>query len=167
MCVATCANVTAALVASGVDPGPPVSGLWAVAVLAVAAGVGVLLARRLGGRYAVALALAWGLVWIAVGRVTDQPRSAVTAAAAVVAAVVVVTAAAQVRLRAVDRAEAALSLPALDYRVAGSAGWRPRPLTARATRSSGGSPTSRTMPDSSGSSGSSVAICESSRLAGM
>ena len=81
--------------------------LWAVAVLAVAAGVGVLLARRLGGRYAVALALAWGLVWIAVGRVTDQPRSAATAAAAVVAAVVVVTAAAQVRLRAVDRAEAA------------------------------------------------------------
>ena len=107
VCVATCANVTAALVASGVDPGPPVSELWAVALLAVAAAVGVLLARRLGGRYAVALALAWGLVWIAVGRVTDQPRSAATAAAAVVAAVVVVTAAAQVRLRAVDRAEAA------------------------------------------------------------
>ena len=54
VCVATCANVTAALVSSGVDPGKPVSELAAVAVLALAAGVAVLLARRLGGRYAVA-----------------------------------------------------------------------------------------------------------------
>lgn len=107
VCVATGANVTAALVASGVDPGRPSSEVWAVAVLAVAAAVGVLLARTLGGRYAVAAALAWGLVWIAVGRTTDQPRSAVTAGAAVVAAVVVVVAAAQVRRSAVDRAESA------------------------------------------------------------
>lgn len=107
VCVATCANVTAALVASGVDPGRPASELWAVGVLAGAAGVGVMLARRLGGRYAVAAALAWGLVWIAVGRTTDQPRSGVTAWAAVVAAVVVVVAAAQVRRSAIDRAGSA------------------------------------------------------------
>ncbi len=46
--VAACANVTAALVSSGVDPGGTAAHLAAVVVLAVAAGVGVLLARRLG-----------------------------------------------------------------------------------------------------------------------
>jgi hypothetical protein len=59
------------------------------------AGVGVLLARRLDGRYAVALAIAWGLAWIAVGRVGDEPQSTLTAWAAVAAAVVVVAATAR------------------------------------------------------------------------
>ncbi|MDF2145283.1 tryptophan-rich sensory protein [Knoellia sp. p5-6-4] len=99
VCVATCANVTAAFVASGVDPGPPASEVWAVAVLALVAGVGVLLARRLEGRYAVALAIAWGLLWIAVGRVGDEPQSTITAWAAVAAAVVVVVATARQRAR--------------------------------------------------------------------
>jgi uncharacterized membrane protein len=63
------------------------------------AGLGVLLARRLDGRYAVALAIAWGLFWIAVGRATDEPRSTVTAWAAVIAAVVVVVATARQRGR--------------------------------------------------------------------
>ena len=102
VCVATCANVTAALVASGVDPGKPVSELAAVAVLAVAAGVAVLLARRLGGRYAVALAIAWGLLWVAVGRATDEPRSSLTAWAAIAAAVVAVGSAVQVRRRSIE-----------------------------------------------------------------
>ena len=93
--VAACANVTAALVSSGVDPGGWAAELAAVVVLAVAAGVGVLLARRLGGRWAVAAAMAWGLVWIAVGRLTDEPRSAVVGLAAVIAAVVVLAAAAR------------------------------------------------------------------------
>ena len=93
--VAACANVTAALVSSGVDPGGFVAELAAVVVLAVAAGVGVLLARRLGGRWAVAAAMTWGLVWIAVGRLTDEPRSAIVGLAAVVAAVVVLAAAAR------------------------------------------------------------------------
>ena len=91
--VATCANVTAALVSSGVDPGAAVSDVLAVLVLAVAAGLGVVLARTLGGRYAVALAMAWGLGWIAVGRVSASPLSPATAVAAVVAALVVVVAA--------------------------------------------------------------------------
>jgi len=99
VCVATCANVAAALVSSGVDPGPPASEVGAVAVLALVAGLGVLLARRLDGRYAVALGIAWGLFWIAVGRATDEPRSAVTAWAAVVAGTVVVVATARQRGR--------------------------------------------------------------------
>ncbi|MCE0487179.1 TspO/MBR family protein [Ornithinimicrobium sediminis] len=98
--VATCANVTAALVDSGVDPAPFVADLAAVGVLAVVAGLGVLFAHRLGGRYAVAAAMAWGLGWITVGRLTDEPASVVTGVAAAVTAFVVVAAAAWVRARA-------------------------------------------------------------------
>ena len=90
--VAACANVAAALAASGVDPGGLLAQLAAVVVLAVAAGVGVLLARRLGGRWAVAVAMAWGLLWVAWGRLAGEPRSVVVALAAVVAAVVVLVA---------------------------------------------------------------------------
>ncbi len=93
VCVATCANITATLVASGVRPGQAVAESAAVVVLAVAAGVGVLLARRLGGRYAVAAAAAWGLGWVAWARFADAPRSPVTGVSALVAAVVVVAAA--------------------------------------------------------------------------
>jgi len=95
--VAACANVTAALVSSGVRPASPVADALAVVVLLVAAGVGVLLARRLGGRYAVAAAMAWGLGWITWGRLTDAPRSASVAVAAGVAAVIVVLAAVAAR----------------------------------------------------------------------
>ena len=91
--VATCANVTATLVASGVDPARPTSTFSALAVLAAAAGIGVLLSTRLGGRYAVALAMAWGLGWIGVARITDQPMSATVGLAALAAALVVVAAA--------------------------------------------------------------------------
>ena len=49
--VATCANIAAALVAGGFDPAPPVSTIATIVVLAVAAGIGVMLAIRLGGRY--------------------------------------------------------------------------------------------------------------------
>jgi hypothetical protein len=97
--VATCANITAALVADGVDPAAPVADLAAVAVLAVVAGVGVLLAVRLGGRWAVAAAMAWGLGWIAVGRLSDEPESLATAVAAVAAALVTLGAAVWVRRR--------------------------------------------------------------------
>jgi len=93
--VAACANVTAAFVASGVDPGAPVADVAAVVVLAVAAAVGVVLARRLGGRWAVAVSMAWGLAWIAVGRFAGEPRSAVVGLAALAAAAVVLAAAAR------------------------------------------------------------------------
>ena len=69
----------------------------------------VLLARVLGGRIGVAAAMAWGLSWIAVGRLTDQPASTLTGVAAVIAAVVVVAAAAMVWARRRGRAGAALA----------------------------------------------------------
>ncbi len=94
--VATAANITATLVASGVDPGGIVAEVIAVLVIAVAAAIGVMLAVVLGGRIGVAAAMAWGLTWIAVGRLTTQPGSTMTGVAAVLAAVVVVAAAAVV-----------------------------------------------------------------------
>ncbi|WP_144854521.1 TspO/MBR family protein [Marihabitans asiaticum] len=97
--VATCANITAALVSSGVEPGAAVADAAAVGVLVVVAVLGVVLARRLGGRLAVAGAMAWGLAWIVVGRLTDEPESLATAIAAGVAAVVVVAAALVARRR--------------------------------------------------------------------
>lgn len=92
--VATCANVTAALVASHVDPGRTVGAALAVVVLAVAAALGMVFAVRLGGRWSVAVAMAWGLAWIAAGRLgaTDL-HSTPTAVAAIVAALVVLAAA--------------------------------------------------------------------------
>ena len=87
--VATCANVTAALVASDVRPSDAVSDTLAVVVLLVAAALGVLLARTLGGRWAVAVAMAWGLGWIAVGRTSGSPQSLVVALFAAVAALIV------------------------------------------------------------------------------
>ena len=87
--VATCANVTAALVASGLRPADAVSDTLAVVVLLAAAGLGVVFARRLHGRWAVAAAMAWGLCWIAVGRSTGSPRALIVALAAAVAAIIV------------------------------------------------------------------------------
>lgn len=90
--VATCANVTATLVAQGIDPAPPVSVVLAVIVLVVAALVGIVLARGLGASWGVAAAMAWGLAWIAVGRLTSEPASLVAGVAAAVCAAVVVIA---------------------------------------------------------------------------
>ncbi|CAN5429950.1 hypothetical protein BH23ACT6_BH23ACT6_07550 [soil metagenome] len=97
--VATCANVTAALVESGVEPGPLLSDVAAVAVLVVVAGLGFVFAGRLGGRFAVGAAMAWGLGWIAVARLGSDPESVVTAGAAIVTAVLVLVAPVLYRVR--------------------------------------------------------------------
>ncbi len=97
--IATVANITATLVASGVNLSREVAELWAVAVLALAAVIGVVLAQVLDGRLGVALAMAWGLAWIAVGRLAGELSSSVTGAAAAVAAAVVLTATGLIWLR--------------------------------------------------------------------
>jgi hypothetical protein len=98
--VATCANVTAALVASGVRPSAAASDALAVVVLLVAAALGVVFARTLNGRWAVAIAMAWGLGWIAVGRTNGSPPSLVVALFAAVAALVVLAVVPWTRQRA-------------------------------------------------------------------
>lgn len=101
--VATAANITATMVASGVNPPLEIAELWAVGVLAVAAGIGVLLARVLDARLGVALAMGWGLAWIAVGRLAGEPASPLAGAAAAVAAAVVLTVTGLIWLRRVGQ----------------------------------------------------------------
>ncbi len=91
--VASCANIAAAGAASGWTISPLADQFLAAAVLAVAACLGILFARRLGGRLAIALALGWGLAWIAVGRLTDVPHSTIVGVAAITAALVVLASA--------------------------------------------------------------------------
>lgn len=104
VCVAACANVTATLVDAGIDPGGYAAELAAAGLLAVAGVIGVLLARRLSGRWAVAVAIAWGLGWVAIGRLTDAPASTTVGLVAVAAAVVVLGATARQRIGFDDKA---------------------------------------------------------------
>lgn len=97
--VATVANVAAALASAGLTDPPGGADAWAAAVLVVVALLGLLVARYGGGRLGVALAMSWGLAWIAVARTIDEPRSSTTAVAATCAAVVVLGSALLVRLR--------------------------------------------------------------------
>lgn len=97
VCVATCANIAAALAGSGFD-GFGAPEVLAVVVLAVSTAVGVGLARYGRGRLAVAASLTWGLAWIGVGR-TVAPESTLVLWAAVAAAVVVAATTIAVRLR--------------------------------------------------------------------
>lgn len=89
--VATVANITAAAVASGIRFSDTTTQIVALVVLIVVAGLSVLLAFTLGARWTVAMASAWGLVWIAIGRLSDEPRSSSVAVAALAAAVVTLT----------------------------------------------------------------------------
>ncbi len=93
--LATVANITAWLTAEVVSPqGERTQAVWGVVVLVVVAAVGVALAwftrtSESRGRIAPPLAMAWGLVWIGVARLTGEPHSdAVAVAAFVVAAIV-------------------------------------------------------------------------------
>lgn len=97
--VATCANVTAALADSGVAVAAPAADWIGVAVLAVAAVIGALLALRVGARLAVAAAMAWGLAWIAVGRLTDEPGSTIVGIGAIAAAAVIALVTLELRRR--------------------------------------------------------------------
>ena len=100
VCVATAANVAAALTSSGFDGAGLDPDWWAVVVLVVVGGIGVALAVRSSGRLAVAAAIAWGLAWIAVARWDGMPQSTPTAVAAAAAAVVVLGVAVSLRVHA-------------------------------------------------------------------
>lgn len=98
VCVATAANVTALLVASGFTGWGLPPELWSVVVVAVAAAVGVALALVSRGRISPALTLAWGLTWVAVGRLAGEPASLATGIAAAVAAALVLVVTIVIRL---------------------------------------------------------------------
>lgn len=90
--VATCANITAVLVAAGVTPAPGIAQAAAVLVLVVALVIGLVLIRSSRGNPAIPAAMAWGIGWIAVGRLTGEPASTITGVAAIVVAAALVVA---------------------------------------------------------------------------
>ena len=91
--VATFANIAAALVGSGVPATGGSAVVWGLVGLVVAGALAVTLVRMPGVRWFVAAAVVWGLAWLVWGRLTDEPRSTVTAVAAAVVALAVVAAA--------------------------------------------------------------------------
>lgn len=106
--VATVANIAAWLADAGLRPAA--FELPAVGVLAVVAAVGVALAVRSRGAIAPTLAMLWGLSWIGVGRLLDEPASVVAGLAAAAACVVIGAATVVARLRRA-RSSAGASLP--------------------------------------------------------
>lgn len=97
--VATCANVTAAFVADGVDPGGRTAEGLAVAVLLLVLFLAALLAAVSGGNLGVGLAVAWGLLWIGVQRLDGTPQSTLVGAVALVVAAGVLALTVLVRVR--------------------------------------------------------------------
>lgn len=91
VCIATVANITAAAVGTGVDLGAAAPAV-AVTVLLVAGALGLVLARTLRGQAAIGVAMAWGLAWIAVGRLAAAPQSPLVGVVAAVVAAGVLTA---------------------------------------------------------------------------
>ena len=106
VCVATCANITAALVGSGApDLGRP--DLLASAGIVVAGLIGLILALRGRGAVAAPIGFTWGLAWIAVARTTGAPESVTTATSASIAALAVGLATALAAVRRLRRADPA------------------------------------------------------------
>ena len=103
VCVATIANVAAVLVAAGFDGWGLPAETWAVGLVAVAGLVGIALAVWDHGRIAPTLSLGWGLAWIAIARLTDEPSSTVTGVAAIIAVFAVVLVTVAMRVVAVIR----------------------------------------------------------------
>lgn len=89
--LATVANTTAWLTAEvAPESWGRAADAWGVAVLVVVALIAAASAIGTGGRLAPALASAWGLLWIGIGRFSGEPQSTPIAVAAFVAAAVVV-----------------------------------------------------------------------------
>lgn len=92
VCVATAANIAAALTAAGFTGWGVSADAWAVLVLAVAGAVGVALAVAGRGRFGPTASLGWGLVWVAVARTSGDLVSNTAAVTAIVAVIAVVLA---------------------------------------------------------------------------
>ena len=97
--VATCANLTAAFVADGVDPGGRSAEWLAVAVLVLVLLLVGLLAAVSGGNLGVGLAVAWGLLWIGVQRLDGAPASTLVGVVALLVAVAALALTLVARLR--------------------------------------------------------------------
>ena len=116
--VATAANTASLLTSQGFRGFGLAPEIWSVTILAAIVLVAVGLAAYGSGRLAPALAIAWGLSWIAVSRVNGGLENTTTALAAAVAAALVLLATAVFRLRS-RNAEAGARRPRMAPRPAG------------------------------------------------
>ena len=95
--IATAANVAAASAASGWSPGGVAGTTMTIALIGIVTVIGVAVGRLGRGRWAFSIALAWGLLWVSIGRWSGPPRDTAIAVAALVAAALVVMTPALVR----------------------------------------------------------------------
>ncbi|WP_338054632.1 tryptophan-rich sensory protein [Subtercola vilae] len=109
--IATAANLTSFLQTAGFRGFGWSATLWGVLVVGVAGLIGVLVAFWSKGRFAPAASLAWGLVWVAVSRITGSLDSGPVAATAVIAATAVVLVTLVVRATGAAHTEALRSQP--------------------------------------------------------
>lgn len=107
--VATVANVSALLASRGATASEGTTIVLAAGVLAVVAAIGIALAAASGGRLAPTAALAWGLAWIAVGRLDGGLESVPVAWAAGAAAALVLIGTLAFRRRGTSRQHQALA----------------------------------------------------------
>jgi hypothetical protein len=91
--LATVANIAAWLTSIGPPEWADAADLWGVLVLIAVAAIGLGIEASSGWRLAPALALAWGLTWLAVGRLTGEPPSTAIGITAIVVAIVILGAA--------------------------------------------------------------------------
>jgi len=91
--LATVANIAAWLTSVGEPGWDAAADLWGIVVLLVVAVIGLGIEAASHWRIAPALALAWGLVWLGVARLTGEPSSTAIGVTAIVVAVVILGAA--------------------------------------------------------------------------
>lgn len=87
--LATVANIAAWLTGIAPESWEESASVWGVAVLCVVAVIGLAIAWASGWRVAPALALGWGLSWLAVGRLAGEPQNGAIGVTAIVVAVIV------------------------------------------------------------------------------
>ncbi len=96
--LATVANITAWLTQVAPESWADAATGWGIAVLVVVGVVGLAISVVSGGRIAPALAIAWGLSWVAVARITGEPESVGIGVTAAIVAVVVLAGAVVVKI---------------------------------------------------------------------
>jgi hypothetical protein len=106
VCVATAANLTSAFMVAGFDGFGWSPDAWGCAVVIVAGLAGLALAVFGSGRLAPAAALAWGLVWVAVSRISGDLVSPLVASVAITTAIAVVVVTVMIRTATVLRTRA-------------------------------------------------------------
>jgi hypothetical protein len=87
--LATVANTAAWLTVTGPAEWESAATAWGIVVLVVVAAVGLAIGWFGRWRIAPALALAWGLTWLAVARLTGEPHDTAIGVTAIVVAVVI------------------------------------------------------------------------------